>query len=53
VVEAGEILDSELPALRDIDGDGTADWEYRTFRLNVPFSDLAGGFLRTGVSSAP
>lgn len=35
---------SGLPALRDIDGDGTPDWECRTFILDDP--NLPSGFLR-------
>lgn len=41
--------DTGLPVLRDIDGDGTPDWEYRTFRLSDPISANPHGFLRAGV----
>ena len=37
----------------DIDGDGNADWEYRTFRLEEEFSTLSHGFFTVGVGEAP
>ncbi|MEO0452767.1 MAG: choice-of-anchor Q domain-containing protein [Verrucomicrobiota bacterium] len=52
VVEAESVLDDGLPALRDLDGDGNADWEYRTFRLSSPISAQDRGFLNAIVSGA-
>jgi hypothetical protein len=40
-----------LPTLRDIDGDGTPDWEYRTFILDD--DTLPHGFLRTATALGP
>jgi hypothetical protein len=37
-----------LPPLRDIDGDGNPDWEYRNFHLK--YDNFTEGFLRTLVS---
>lgn len=53
VVEAGTVLDSGLPDLRDVDGDGHADWEYRTFRLVDEFETHQQAFLRMGVERVP
>ena len=38
-----------LPALRDIDGDGIPDWEYRTFRLAQPVRDNPKAFMRAAI----
>ncbi len=45
IVRAGE-----LPLLRDMDGDGIADWEYRTFRLTSAVNThLPMGFITVQV----
>ena len=46
-------LDTGLPALGDYDGVSGADWEYRTFRLSDPFSDLPRAFMNSTVTTAP
>ncbi|MEM7791492.1 MAG: DUF4457 domain-containing protein, partial [Verrucomicrobiota bacterium] len=52
VVEAGATLSSGLPTLRDINGDGNADWEYRTFRLSSPISARSRGFIGGEIPSS-
>ncbi|MGJ8640482.1 MAG: beta strand repeat-containing protein [Opitutaceae bacterium] len=42
-----------MPALRDIDGDTFADWEYRSFRLTQPVSTQTQGFIQITVETAP
>ena len=49
LVEYSPTLDSGLPPLNDSDGDGSADWEYRTFRLSDPMSLHLNGFFQLSV----
>ncbi len=51
VSESAPADSAGLPPLRDIDGDGTADWEYRTFILDD--HTLPSGFLRANGLMAP
>ncbi len=44
-------IGTALPPLRDIDGDGTPDWEYHTFMLNN--TALPQGFLQAVTQLAP
>ncbi len=53
VVERTSVLDASLPPLSDLDGDGTPDWEYRSFRLSAPVSAHIRGFMWVNISPAP
>ena len=46
VVEVVPALDTGLPVTG-------VDWEYRSFRLSDPFSDLPRAFIRVGVTTSP
>ena len=48
-----EALASDMPPLGDIDGDGTPDWEYRSFMILESEDNIENAFLRTGVSTDP
>ncbi len=50
VVETSPGDTSQMPALGDYDGDGTADYEYRRFRLSQPVSASLRGFLWMRIS---
>ncbi|WP_193214252.1 alpha/beta fold hydrolase [Luteolibacter marinus] len=45
LLRADPPLDSGLPPLRDIDGDGFSDWEYLTIRILDPVEDAKTGFI--------
>ncbi|MCK5676826.1 MAG: hypothetical protein KAH99_07420, partial [Verrucomicrobia bacterium] len=51
VLELIPALDANLPALSDIAGDGTPDWEYRTFRLQGSIALLSRGFLIPSITA--
>ena len=53
LVELFPALDGGLPPLGDSDGDGSADWEYRTFRLNDPINTLPKAFMDAQATPAP
>ena len=53
VQEVVPALSAGLPPLRDLSGDGTPEWEYRTFRPADPLSARNRSFLRIGVTPAP
>ena len=53
LVELFPALDGGLPPLGDSDGDGSADWEYRTFRLSEPMSLHPNSFLQLSVEQTP
>ncbi|MEM9480270.1 MAG: hypothetical protein AAGA58_11520 [Verrucomicrobiota bacterium] len=53
VVASNVTLFAGLPPLRDIDGDGLPDWEYRTLRLAVSSPPLNRGYILQAVASAP
>lgn len=44
---------SHLPPLGDHDGDGSADYEYRSFRISQPLSEQPRGFFRVRIAWKP
>lgn len=51
VVESPAGDTSQMPALGDYDGDGSADYEYRSFRLTQPVGSQSQGFLWVNIST--
>jgi hypothetical protein len=49
ISQGSSIVTPGLPALRDIDGDGFPDWEYRTFRLTQPVDGHPKAFMRAAI----
>lgn len=50
IVEVIPALIAGLSPLADCDGDGLADWEYRTFRLDQTTSSQKNGFIRASIT---